>query len=123
MTTKQQVIVPHGRIFEGTVISAKAQKTATVEWLFTKKVAKYERYEKKRTRVKAHNPQTINAEKGDKVRIQECRPLSKTKHFIIISKLEKDKAYLVREEGMELSKFKRPKKEESNLAEEDHESN
>ena len=115
-------IVPHGRIFEGTVINAKAQKTVIVEWTFTKKTPKYERYEKKRSKVKAHNPTNINAEKGDRVRIQECRPLSKTKHFIIIEKLAKDTKYLTREEDMQAAKFKRNKKEEANLLEAENES-
>jgi len=39
---------------------------------------------KKRSRVAAHNPVCINAKIGDKVRIAECRPISKTKAFVII---------------------------------------
>ena len=116
-------IRPHGRTFEGTVISAKAQKTATIEWTFTRKVPKYERYEKQRTRVKAHNPPSIAAEKGDQVKIQECRPLSKTKNFIIIEKIGKNVAYLEKEEAMSESKFKKPKKELENLQEDTDESN
>ncbi len=45
---------------------------------------RYERYEKRRTRVAAHNPPCINAKEGDKVVIAECRPLSRTKKFVII---------------------------------------
>ena len=77
-----------GRTFIGTVISAKAHKTATIEWKRTRFIQKYERYERRRTRLKAHNPECINAKEGDKVRIAECRPLSKTKKFVIIEVLE-----------------------------------
>ncbi len=76
-----------GRIFIGNVIKAVSQKTATIE--FPRKIflKKYERYEKRRTKIKAHNPPCINAKLGDKVKIAECRPISKTKNFTIIEKL------------------------------------
>ncbi len=73
-----------GRAFIGKVISAKASKTATVEWNRIKYLSKYERYEKRRSRTKAHNPECIDAEEGDKVKIVECKPLSKTKKFVIV---------------------------------------
>ncbi|HDD05077.1 MAG TPA: 30S ribosomal protein S17 [Candidatus Aenigmarchaeota archaeon] len=73
-----------GKKFEGVVVSAKAEKTAIVEWERYYKLRKYERYEKRKTRVAAHNPPCINAKEGDKVVIAECRPLSRTKKFVII---------------------------------------
>ncbi len=73
-----------GRIFEGTVKSAKSHKTVVVEWDYVRFVKKYERYERRRSRVVAHNPECIHAKEGDKVVIAECRPLSKTKHFVVI---------------------------------------
>lgn len=76
-----------GRAFVGKIITAKAQQTATVQWERRKHVAKYERYEKRLTTVKAHNPVCIDAKEGDQVRIKECRPLSKTKRFVIIEKI------------------------------------
>lgn len=78
-----------GRIFEGIVVSDKMQKTATVEWARRKYVKKYERFEVRRSRVKAHNPESINARKGDIVKIAETRPLSKTKNFVIIEMIKK----------------------------------
>ena len=78
-----------GRIFTGTVISDRMQKTATIEWPRRKYVKKYERFEVRRTRVKAHNPESINAKTGDVVRIAETRPLSKTKNFVIIEIVKK----------------------------------
>lgn len=89
-----------GREFVGTVINAKMAQTATVEWPRQEYVNKYERFLSKRTRVKVHNPTAIDAKVGDKVRIKECRPISKTKSFIIIEKLGVDFAYLAREEHL-----------------------
>lgn len=77
-----------GRIFTGTVISDIAHKTVTVEWPRLFYLPKYERYEKRRTRVKAYNPTCINAKTNDKVKIAECRKLSKTKSFVIIEVLK-----------------------------------
>jgi small subunit ribosomal protein S17 len=73
----------HGKEFVGTVISDKANKTVTVEWERRTLVKKYERYERRFSRVYAHNPITINARHGDTVRIKETRPLSKTKNFVV----------------------------------------
>lgn len=76
-----------GRIFIGNVISDKMAKSATVAWDRTVYIPKYERYEKKRSKIKAHSPECINAKTGDKVKIIQCKPLSKTKHFVIVEKL------------------------------------
>lgn len=73
-----------GRVFTGLVISDRMQKTATVEWPRRKFNKKYERFEVRRTRVKAHNPESMDARAGDTVMIAESRPLSKTKNFVII---------------------------------------
>jgi len=67
----------------GTVTSDKMMDTVTVEWNRRRHVAKYQRYEKRQTKVKAHNPKDINARTGDRVRIMETRPISKTKNFIV----------------------------------------
>ena len=77
-------IPTRGRVFTGTVISDKMDKTVTVSWPRQVYVPKYERYEKRRSTVKAHNPSEINAKVGDIVVIAECRPISKTKKFIVI---------------------------------------
>ena len=77
-----------GNVFTGTVERSKMPKTATVEWTRYRSIQKYERYERHHTRIKAHNPPCIHAQEGDKVKIIECRPLSKTTHFVIVQKLE-----------------------------------
>lgn len=76
-----------GRTFIGTVISSKAQKTVTVEWKRRHYLPKFERYERRRTRMKAHNPPCIGAVEGDVVRIMETRPLSKAKNFVVVERV------------------------------------
>lgn len=80
-----------GRVFTGTVASAKAADTAIVEWNYYKFIQKYERYERRKTSVAAHNPSCIAARPGDKVTIAECRPISKTKKFVVIEKTGAEK--------------------------------
>jgi len=106
-----QSIKTRGRTFTGIVVEAKMQNTATVEWPRRKYVSKYERYEKLRTRVKAHN--AIDAKKGDVVKISECRPISKTKHFTIIEKIRHERLFEAKQELMAESKVKHEEKDES----------
>ncbi len=73
-----------GQVFDGVVISDEMTDTVVVLREFEKKVPKYERYEKRRSKVHAHNPPCINAKEGDVVKIAECRPLSKTKSFVVV---------------------------------------
>jgi ribosomal protein uS17 len=76
----------HGRAFTGIVVSDRMAKTVTVAWERRHYVPKYQRYERRYSKVKAHNPPEIDAKAGDKVTIMETRPISKTKHFIVIKK-------------------------------------
>lgn len=78
----------HGRVFEGIVTSDKMQGTVSVTWGRQIKVAKYDRFMKRKSKVKAHNPICIRARVGDKVRIAECRPISKTVNFVVIEVLK-----------------------------------
>ena len=77
-----------GQVFTGRVISDKMQKTVNVEWGFLRFVPKYERYEKRRTRVKAHVTPCLEAKQGDTVRIAECRPISKAVKFVVFEKVK-----------------------------------
>jgi small subunit ribosomal protein S17 len=80
----------HGRLsvrgqqFSGTVVSDYNDKTVVVQREYQKYVPKYERYEKRRSSIHAHNPPCINARRDDIVRIAECRPISKTKSFVVV---------------------------------------
>lgn len=78
-----------GRQFIGIVKVTKAQKTAVVEWPRLFFILKYQRYERRKTKIHVHNPQCIDAKVGDKVLIAECRKISKTKGFVILSKIQK----------------------------------
>lgn len=77
-------ISTHGKLFTGKVVSAKMHNTVVVEWERRVLIPKFQRYEKRRSKVSAHNPEEIDAKEGDIVRIQQTRPLSKTKNFIVV---------------------------------------
>jgi len=94
-----------GRVFQGVVRSAKSRNTAIVEWGFHRYVPKYERYERSKTRVTAHNPDCIKAKEGDVVVIGECRPLSKTKHFVVLGRMGEGMFEI---EGEDLLKKEKP---------------
>jgi len=79
-----------GRVFRGDVKSSKAHSTVIVEWGYNRFIPKYQRYEKCKSRVTAHNPPCMRAKEGDKVMIAECRPLSKTKGFVVVRVGEKE---------------------------------
>lgn len=72
-----------GRSFVGTVKSAKMHNTVTVEFERPFLVRKYNRYERRFTRIKAHKPGCMSLSEGQKVEVWECRPLSKTKSFVV----------------------------------------
>ena len=74
-----------GKVFNGIVKSSKIKNTVIVEWGYHKLISKYDRYERRKSRVSAHNPNCMKAKDGDNVTIAECRPISKTKHFVVVS--------------------------------------
>lgn len=100
------------RTYFGTVTSSKAHRTATVEWPRVRYIPKYERYEKRRTKIHVHNPECISAEKGDYVKIVECRPLSKTKNFVIIEKFGKNIKMQLKEETIEADRERVERKDD-----------
>ncbi|KYC51706.1 MAG: 30S ribosomal protein S17P [Candidatus Methanofastidiosum methylothiophilum] len=73
-----------GKLMEGKIVSDKMNKTVVVKKEFMTKLDKFERFEKRSTRISAHIPDCINAKAGDNVKIMECRPLSKTKKFVVV---------------------------------------
>ena len=78
----------HGAKIEGVVVSDKMKGSAVVERQYVLRSSKYERYERRTTRIIAHNPECIKAKAGDRVRLEECRPISKLKSFVIVEKME-----------------------------------
>ncbi|HID41935.1 30S ribosomal protein S17 [Pyrodictium delaneyi] len=73
-----------GLVLTGVVIKAKMKNTVVVEREYVYYDRKYKRYEKRRSRIHAHNPPCINAQPGDVVIIGETRPLAKTVHFVVL---------------------------------------
>jgi len=81
-------IKPRGRIFLGEVLKVNLHRTIVVGWNRTISIPKYERYEKRRTKLHVHKPDCIDLDVGDKVRIMEVRPISKMKNFVVIEVVE-----------------------------------
>ena len=77
-----------GQIIDGVVATVKMNKTVVVERQYMKYVQKYERYEKRSGRYSAHCPARLGVKAGDKVRIAECRPISKTVAYVVVEKVE-----------------------------------
>jgi small subunit ribosomal protein S17 len=85
-------IPTRGRIFKGTIVQ-KFTTRVTIEFERTLYIQKYERYLKKTTRIHARLPEGMQVEEGDLVKIQECRPLSKIIHFMVIEKISPEKNF------------------------------
>jgi len=77
---------------KGTIISNKMQKTVVVEVENRKEHPKYKRIYKVHKTYKAHDEEG-KFKIGDKVIIEECRPLSKDKKWRVIAKIAEDKKY------------------------------
>jgi small subunit ribosomal protein S17 len=77
-----------GRVLEGVVASAKMDKTVIVKHEYLHYIPKFMRYERRHSRIPSHKPPCIDAKEGDRVRITECRPVSKTVAFVVVEKLE-----------------------------------
>ena len=78
-----------GRTFQGIVVS-KHEKRIAIEFERMIYVRKYERYAKSKTKVHARLPKCMEKKinLGDLIKIQECRPLSKIIHFVVVEKLK-----------------------------------
>ena len=113
-------LVVKKELLTGKIIKKDTNKSATIEWFRSHYVPKYERFEMKRSRLRVHNPPALNAQIGQTVLVARTRPLSKTKHHVIIqvyeNSLEKTKSGEVQRKKV-TKKIKEKKAEES-----DHES-
>jgi len=75
------------RTIEGKVISVKMKKTAVV---LAERFKTHSLYKKRiRTKKKYHAHDEIGVKVGERVKIQECRPISRTKKFKIIEVIKK----------------------------------
>ena len=75
-----------GRLLKGVVISDKMNKTVVVAVTRLKEHPKYKKRYKVTKKYKAHDEKN-ERKVGEKVIIQECRPISKEKRWIIKSLL------------------------------------
>jgi len=80
MTTQTQV----ERTLNGRVTSNKMDKTITVMVERLVKHAVYGKYIRRTTKLHAHDEQN-ECREGDLVTIKQCRPLSKTKSWMLVS--------------------------------------
>jgi len=74
-----------GRILRGVVISTKMKRTIIVRRDYLHYVPKYNRFEKRHHNIPAHCSPAFLVKEGDVVTIGQCRPLSKTIRFNVLS--------------------------------------
>jgi len=75
-----------GRVFQGEVIR-KHPGRVTIQFERMIKVSKYERFEKRKTKIHARLPDCMRNEVniGDLILVSETRPISKMIHFVVSS--------------------------------------
>jgi small subunit ribosomal protein S17 len=71
---------------EGVVTSDSRDQTIRVVVDYLRQDAKYGKYIRRRTKLHAHDANN-EAKVGDRVRVAECRPMSKTKHWRLVEVL------------------------------------
>ncbi|MBU2539977.1 30S ribosomal protein S17 [Patescibacteria group bacterium] len=74
------------KTLQGKVVSDKMQKTVVVEVERIKEHPKYRRRFKVHKKYKAHDEKG-EYKVGDKVTIEECKPLSKDKNWKVVNKI------------------------------------
>ncbi len=77
--------VKKGKVLQGTVVSTSMKDTVVVLVENYEKHPKYHKFIKKSKKFKAHDVGNT-ATMGEKVKIEETRPISKDKHFKLIPK-------------------------------------
>ena len=76
------------KVREGTVLSAKMDKTVVVAIVSAVRHRRYGKTMQRTTRLYAHD-ETNDVREGDRVRITETRPRSKNKHWRVTEILER----------------------------------
>lgn len=103
------------RILEGNVVSAKTDKTITVlvERRFMHPM--YKKYVKSSSKYKAHD-EANSYKEGDRVSIIECRPISKTKSWTVLTEGEQVKSDKEKTDSAAAKKVEAKKTEEKKPA-------
>jgi small subunit ribosomal protein S17 len=78
------------QVRQGTVVSSKADKTITVRIDTARRHRRYEKIVRSTSTLHAHD-ETNDANEGDRVRVVESRPLSRTKRWKLVEVLERAK--------------------------------
>jgi small subunit ribosomal protein S17 len=74
------------KVFQGTVVSDKMDKTVVVKVVRKIRHPKYKKLVEKYKKFYAHDQDNV-AKEGKQVEIMECRPLSKLKRFRVVKVL------------------------------------
>jgi len=77
-----------GQVITGKVVCDRMMGTVVVARNYLHYIRKYKRYEKRSSKLHAHNPSCIQVKVGDMVKIAECRPLSKSTTFVVVEVLQ-----------------------------------
>jgi small subunit ribosomal protein S17 len=78
------------KVRQGTVVSAGADKTITVEIPIVRRHATYEKVVRQSSKLRAHD-ESNTAQEGDVVRVIESRPLSRTKRWRLLEVVERSR--------------------------------
>lgn len=88
MSHLKEIVIPEKASRKvGVVTSDARDKSCKVEIQFSVKHPKYGKYIRRRTLIQAHDANN-EAKFGDKVEIAECRPISKTKSWVLTRIIE-----------------------------------
>jgi small subunit ribosomal protein S17 len=90
--SEEQHAPEHGpgrpKVRQGIVVSAKADKTIVVRVDIARRHKRYHKILRSSVTLHAHD-ESNNAQAGDTVRVQECRPMSRTKRWRLLDVLER----------------------------------
>ena len=73
-----------GKLFEGTVINAKAKSTVVIQKESPIYFSKFKRFGRSKNKIHARVPSNIDVQEGDYVIAAECRPISKSVSFVVV---------------------------------------
>ena len=102
------------KIRTGSVVRVKQDKTAVVEMVWKQRHRLYRKQVRRVARFNVHDPEN-QCRLGDSVRIEETRPISKTKHWRLIEILERRQVAEVRPielEGDAVTEIEEPEMED-----------
>lgn len=88
MADQAEVQKPHKKTMVGLIASDKMDKTVVVEVVRRMRHPVYHKYIQSRSRYKAHD-EANSCKVGDRVLIEECRPMSREKRWRVVEIIER----------------------------------